>query len=54
LVLGVVAVAGPLGFIAFLVFPLWVLAVAIAVFRAEPSTAPITDGHLPDRQARAK
>jgi MFS family permease len=33
LLLGVFAVAGPLGFIAFLAFPIWVLIVSIALFR---------------------
>jgi hypothetical protein len=33
LVLGILALAGPLGFIAFLLFPLWVLAVSITLFR---------------------
>ena len=32
LVLGVLAVAGPLGFFAFLLFPLWVAAVAVVLF----------------------
>jgi hypothetical protein len=44
LLLGILAVAGPLGFAAFLLFPLWVLAVSIVLFRAgtaaaEPATA---------------
>ena len=42
LLLGILAVAGPLGFIAFLLFPLWVLAVSIVLFRAgtaAPATA---------------
>jgi hypothetical protein len=34
LLLGIFAIAGPLGFIAFLLFPLWVLAVSIVLFRA--------------------
>ncbi len=33
LILGILAVAGPLGFFAFLLFPLWVLAVAVTLFR---------------------
>ena len=33
LVLGIVAVLGPLGFVAFLAFPFWVLIVSIALFR---------------------
>lgn len=33
LILGILALAGPLGFIAFLLFPLWVLAVSITLFR---------------------
>jgi hypothetical protein len=33
LALGVLGFAGPLGFVSFLVFPFWVLAVAIALFR---------------------
>lgn len=33
LVLGMLALAGPLGFITFLLFPLWVAAVAIVLFR---------------------
>jgi hypothetical protein len=43
LVLGIVAFAGPLGFIAFLAFPLWVLVVGIVLYRqgtAERSTDP--------------
>lgn len=32
-VLGVLAMAGPAGFIAFLVFPLWVLAVSVVLFQ---------------------
>jgi hypothetical protein len=41
LLLGILAVAGPLGFIAFLAFPIWVLIVSIALFRrvaAPPAT----------------
>lgn len=33
LLLGILAVAGPLGFIAFLAFPIWVLIASIALFR---------------------
>jgi hypothetical protein len=33
LVLGVLAMAGPAGFVAFLLFPVWVLVVAIVLFR---------------------
>jgi hypothetical protein len=33
LLLGILAVAGPLGFIAFLAFPIWVLTASIALFR---------------------
>jgi hypothetical protein len=33
LLLGILAVAGPLGFVAFLAFPLWVLIASIALFR---------------------
>lgn len=33
LLLGIFAVAGPLGFIAFLAFPIWVLIASIALFR---------------------
>lgn len=33
LILGILAFAGPLGFISFLLFPFWVLAVAIVLFR---------------------
>ena len=39
LVLGILAVAGPLGFAAFLLFPLWVLAVSIVLFRAGTAAA---------------
>jgi hypothetical protein len=39
LLLGILAVAGPLGFIAFLLFPLWVLAVSIVLFRAGTAAA---------------
>jgi MFS family permease len=35
LLLGILAVAGPLGFIAFLAFPIWVLIASIALFRRE-------------------
>jgi hypothetical protein len=42
LVLGILAVAGPLGFIAFLLFPVWVLAVAVVLLRAGTATAPAT------------
>jgi hypothetical protein len=34
-VLGVLAMAGPAGFIAFLLFPVWVLVVAITLYRQE-------------------
>ena len=33
LVLGIVAVAGPAGFVAFMLFPVWVLVVAVVLFR---------------------
>ena len=33
LLLGIVSVAGPLGFVAFLAFPIWVLIASIALFR---------------------
>ncbi len=33
LLLGILAVAGPLGFVAFLAFPIWVLIASIALFR---------------------
>jgi hypothetical protein len=39
LLLGILAVAGPLGFIAFLLFPLWVFAVSIVLFRAGTAAA---------------
>jgi hypothetical protein len=42
LVLGILAVAGPLGFVAFLAFPIWILIVSIALFRrtaASPAMA---------------
>ena len=39
LVLGIFSVAGPLGFIAFLLFPVWVLAVAVTLLRGT-ATAP--------------
>jgi hypothetical protein len=42
LLLGIFAVAGPLGFIAFLLFPLWVLAVSIVLFRAGTPAAATT------------
>ena len=43
-VLGIMALAGPLGFVAFLLFPLWVIAVALTLYRqpvvgGAPSTA---------------
>jgi len=38
LLLGILAVAGPLGFVAFLAFPIWVLIASIALFRR--ATAP--------------
>jgi hypothetical protein len=37
LILGVVAMVGPLGIGAFLLFPLWVLAVAITLLRTSPT-----------------
>ena len=37
LVLGVVAFAGPLGFISFLAFPIWVLLVGIVMYRSGPA-----------------
>ena len=40
LVLGIVALAGPIGFAAFLLFPLWVLAVAIVLFRRTGTRQP--------------
>ena len=36
-VLGVLALAGPAGFIAFLLFPVWVLLVAITFYRQNPA-----------------
>jgi hypothetical protein len=39
LVLGLLAVAGPAGFIAFLAFPVWVLAVAVTLFRTSTPLA---------------
>lgn len=39
LVLGILSLAGPAGFIAFLLFPLWVLAVAVTLFRDTGTTA---------------
>jgi hypothetical protein len=42
LALGILAIAGPLGFIAFLLFPIWVLAVAVVLFRVGTGTAPAT------------
>jgi hypothetical protein len=36
LAIGVISILGPLGFIAFLAFPLWVLAVGIVLFRQAP------------------
>jgi hypothetical protein len=42
LLLGILAVAGPLGFIAFLAFPIWVLIASIALFRR--TTAPQATG----------
>jgi hypothetical protein len=36
-VLGVLAIAGPAGFIAFLLFPVWVLIVAIMFYRQNPA-----------------
>jgi hypothetical protein len=40
LVLGIVALAGPIGFAAFLLFPLWVLVVAIILFRRTGTRQP--------------
>jgi len=37
LVLGIIALAGPLGFIAFLAFPIWVLLVSVTLYRATPA-----------------
>ena len=42
LLLGILAVAGPLGFVAFLAFPIWVLVTSIALFRRV--TAPLAMG----------
>src|SRR5688572_1916868 len=42
LLLGIFAVAGPLGFIAFLAFPIWVLIASIALFRR--AAAPLAMG----------
>jgi hypothetical protein len=38
LVLGILSLAGPAGFVAFLAFPIWVLLVAITIYRATPAT----------------
>ncbi len=40
LILGVVAIAGPLGFVAFLLSPIWVLVVAITLLRTQPVVVP--------------
>jgi hypothetical protein len=45
LVLGIVAFAGPLGFISFLAFPIWVLIVGILLYRR--GTAPHTEPAVP-------
>ena len=42
IVLGVLAVAGPAGFVAFLLFPIWVLIVAILFYRQNPAPLPTT------------
>jgi MFS family permease len=41
LVLGILAVAGPLGFVAFLAFPIWVLIASIALFRRATAQPPM-------------
>jgi hypothetical protein len=40
LVLGVLGFAGPLGFVSFLLFPFWVVAVAIVLFRRTGTVGP--------------
>lgn len=42
LLLGILAVAGPLGFVAFLAFPIWVLIASITLFRRVTAIAPAT------------
>ena len=41
-VLGVLAMAGPAGFIAFLLFPVWVLVVAVTLYRQDRAAASTT------------
>jgi len=43
-VLGVLALAGPLGFIAFLLFPIWVLVVSVLLYRATPGAPVVPPG----------
>lgn len=44
LVLGVLALAGPAGFIAFLLFPVWVLVVAVVLFRQAATPGAVDTG----------